>query len=199
MIRENVTRRAGTPAGPPMTTMVAAMLAASLAISGCSGGSTSSTAPSTSSPADNTRLLIQASDIDLPGVTFTAAKPPQGLAKGAAVAFINHDSSVVIDDRITIAPDSASAGAGFNAAKDRLSTFLPNTTTTDVPVGQGGAMAAAKSKDGAKAVTTITFHEGTANVTIEFDSPINNPLPDGFPLAVAQKQDAVVKSSGLAG
>jgi hypothetical protein len=56
----------------------------------------------------------------------------------------------------------------------------------------------AKSKDGSKAVNTIAFYEGTAVVTMEFDSPVNDPLPQGFPIAVAQKQDAAVKS-GLPG
>jgi hypothetical protein len=134
----------------------------------------------------------------LPGDTFTSPKPPQGFAKGAAVGFWNGDHSRVIDDRITIAPDSATAAAAFEGAKQKLSTVLPDTVVTDVPVGQGGAMGVAKSKDGSKAVNTITFHEGRANVTMEFDSPVNDPLPQAFVIAVAQKQDAAVKS-GLPG
>jgi hypothetical protein len=197
-----------------MTAIVGATLAGSLAISGCSksptdsassSSSPSSSPPSASSPSsakptpeDYTKLLIAASDIDLPGDSFTAAKPPQGLAKGAAVGFWNGDHSRVIDDRIAIEPDPAKAEAAFVAAKEKLATVLPDTTMTDISVGQGGALAVAKSKDGSKAVNTITFHEGRAFVTMEFDSPINNPFPQDFPTAVAQKQDAAIKS-GLPG
>lgn len=176
--------------------IVGAALAASLAISGCSKNTPASAARS--APADNSKLPIQASDIDLPGDSFTAAKPPQGFPTGAAVGFYNHDHSRVIDDRILIVLDSATAAKAFEADKGKLATVLPDTTVTDVPVGQGGAMAVAKSKDGSKAVNTIAFYEGRAVVTMEFDSPINDPLSQGFPVAVAQKQDAAIKS-GLPG
>lgn len=223
MTPDRVQRRTGTPArrasafgtaielggakkrvpvrsGQVMTAIVGATLAASLAISGCSNSKTdsSSASSSKSTPDDYSKLLITASDIDLPGDTFTSPKPPQGFPKGAAVGFWNGDHSRVIDDRITIAPDSATAEAAFEGAKQKLSTALPDTVLTDVPVGQGGAMGVAKSKDGSKAVNTITFHEGRANVTMEFDSPVNDPSPQGFVIAVAQKQDAAVKS-GLPG
>jgi hypothetical protein len=49
-------------------------------------------------------------------------------------------------------------------------------------------MGVAKSKDGSKAVNTIAFYEGTAVVTMDFDSPVNATLPEGFPVTVAQKQ-----------
>jgi hypothetical protein len=195
------------PVGPGqvMTAIVGATLAASLAISGCSNSGTNSSSAASSSassskptPDDNSKLLITPSDIDLPGDTFSSPKPPQGFPTGAAVGFWNGDHSRVIDDRITIAPDSATAEAAFGAAKQRISTALPDTTVTDVPVGQGGAMGVAKSKDGSKAVNTVTFHEGRANVTMEFDSPVNDPFPESFVIAVAQKQDAAVKS-GLPG
>jgi hypothetical protein len=191
------------PVGPGqvMTAIVGATLAASLAISGCSNsGNNSSSSASSSKPTpdDNSKLLITPSDIDLPGDTFSSPKPPQGFPTGAAVGFWNHDHSRVIDDRIIIASDSATAEKAFQAEKEKISTALPGTTETDVPVGQGGALGVAKSKDGSKAVNTIAFYEGTAVVTMEFDSPVNDPLPQGFPIAVAQKQDAAVKS-GLPG
>jgi hypothetical protein len=189
-------KRVPVRSGQVMTAVVGATLAASLAISGCSNSTTDASSKST--PHDYSKLVMNASDIDLPGDTFTAAKPPQGFPTGAAVGFWNHDHSRVIDDRIVIASDSATAEKAFQAEKEKISTALPGTTETDVPVGQGGALGVAKSKDGSKAVNTIAFYEGTAVVTMEFDSPVNDPLPQGFPIAVAQKQDAAVKS-GLPG
>jgi hypothetical protein len=186
--------------GQVMTAIVGATLAASLAVSGCSNSTTSSSSDSSSksTPVDNSKLLMNPADIDLAGQTFTAAKPPQGFPTGAAVAFVNGDQSLVIDDRIVIAPDSAAAEKAFEAGKGKLATALPDTTMTDAPVGQGGAMGVAKWKGGTKLANTIAFHEGTAFVTMEFDSPANAPFPQGFPVAVAQKQDAAVKS-GLPG
>ncbi|WP_156656171.1 hypothetical protein [Mycobacterium sp. 852002-51971_SCH5477799-a] len=175
-----------------MTAIAGATLAASLAISGCSNSTTDSSPKST--PEDYSKLLIKASDIDLPGDTFTSPKPAQGVPKGAAVGFWNRDHSRVIDDRIIIAPDSATAEKAFEAEKKKISTALPDTTLTDAPVGQGGALGVAKSKDGSKAVNTIAFHEGQAVVTMELDSPADDPLSQNFAIAVAQKQDAAVKS-----
>jgi hypothetical protein len=137
-------------------------------------------------------------DIVLPGQTFTTAKPPQGFPTGAAVAYVNGDQSLVIDDRIVIAPDAATAEKAFEAGKAKIATALPGTTMTDVPVGQAGAMAAASWKNGTKLANTIAFHEGTAVVTMEFDSPVNAPFPQGFPVTIAQKQDTTL-TSGLPG
>lgn len=223
MIPHRIQRRAGTPTrrataattvielggakrtmsmrpGQVMMAMVGATLAASLVVSGCSNGTTasSSDSPSESTPVDNIKLLMNPAVIDLPGQTFTAAKPPQSFPTGAAVAFVNGDQSLVIDDRIVIASDATTAAKAFEAGKGKIATALPNTTMTDAPVGQGGAMGVAKWKNDTKLVNTITFHEGTAFVTMEFDSPVNDPFPQGFPIAVAQKQDAAVKS-GLPG
>ena len=194
-------KRVPVRSGQVMTAIVGVTLAASLAISGCSNSGTNSSSAASSSassskptPDDYSKLLITPSDIDMPGDTFSSPKPPQGFPTGAAVGFWNGDHSRVIDDRIIISPDSATAEKAFEAEKEKISTFLPDTTVTDAPVGQGGALAVAKSKDGSKAVNTIVFHEGRAVVTMELDSPANDPLPQGFSIAVAQKQDAAVKS-----
>jgi ABC-type dipeptide/oligopeptide/nickel transport system ATPase component len=178
-----------------------ATMAVVLGISGCGKSTTtssSSTASKPPTPIDNTKLLVNPADIVLPGQTFTTAKAPQGFPTGAAVAYVNGDQSLVIDDRIIIAPDAATAEKAFEAGKAKIATALPGTTMTDVSVGQGAAMGVATWKNGTKLANTVTFHEGTAVATMEFDSPVNAPFPEGFPVAIAQKQDAAIKS-GLPG
>lgn len=184
-----------------MMAMVGATMAATLAISGCSHDTTPSSASTASkppTPVDNTTLLMNPADIVLPGQTFTTAKAPQGFPTGAAVAYLNSDQSLVIDDRIILAPDAATAEKAFEAGKTKIANALPGTTMTDVPVGQGAAMGVATWKNGTKLANTVIFHEGTAVATMEFDSPVNAPFPQGFPVAIAQKQDAAIKS-GLPG
>jgi hypothetical protein len=183
--------------GQVMMALVGATLVASLAVSGCGKSTTgsSSASSSKSAPVDNAKLLMNPADIDLPGQTFTAAKPPQGFPTGAAVAFVNGDQSLVIDDRIVIAPDTATVPKAYEAGKAKIATALPGTTMSDAPVGQGGAMGVATWKNGTKLANTVVFYEGTAIVTMEFDSPVNAPYPQGFPVAIAQKQDAAIKNS----
>ncbi len=49
------------------------------------------------------------------------------------------------------------------------------------------------SPDGSQSVTMLTFTEGNAATTIEFDGPPADPVPTDMALEFGQKQDAAIK------
>src|ERR1700681_482626 len=89
--------------------------------SGSAASSASSATSSSSSahPADYTALLIKASDITLPGDTFTAQPPTQNPngQPGAATVFSNQNDTRKIGDDILILPDPAQAVSALDEEK----------------------------------------------------------------------------------
>ena len=158
-----------------------------------SQGSTSASAPAP--PADYTRLLIQASDINAPEA-FTASPPvqnPNG-QPGVASTFSNPDRSHVI--YVTIAVLAAATNA-LNARKGGLDGVV-HGNPEPINVGTGGTTISGSSPDGSKGVTVLLFTEGKAFAELEFDGPPDSLVPPDFVTDVGQKQDAAIKK-GLAG
>jgi hypothetical protein len=54
-------------------------------------------------------------------------------------------------------------------------------------------MVSGMSPDGTKSVTVLTFTQGTAAATIEFDGPPRDPAPADFVVELGQKQDTAIK------
>jgi hypothetical protein len=195
--------------------VAAATLVMGVTVTGCgsksdkatttsSSGSTSSTSAATSSPsssaqaapADYTNLLIQASDIALPGDTFTAAPPtqnPNGKA-GVATVFSNQGDTREIGDTILILPDPAGAATALDGAKSSLGSSVTGGEPQPAEVGAGGTIVSGTSPDGSKSVTVVLFTEGKAFVTLEFDGKPDDPVPPDFATGIGQKQDAAIKS-----
>lgn len=184
--------------------------AATLLAAGCGGSSTSSSPASSSSAAssrtsstaaastDYAKLLIAASDIVAPGDTFTAQEPtmnPSG-APGVATVFSNGGDTREIGDTILVLPDAAGAATALKGATAALGTSVVGGTPAPASVGSDSVMVSGASPDGAKAVTVLLFTQGTAFVTLEFDSAAEDPVPPEFVLDVAGKQDQKV-TAGL--
>jgi hypothetical protein len=186
--------------------------AATLLTAGCGGSSSSSSsspasssstaASSTSSTAaastDYAKLLIAASDIVAPGDTFTAQEPtmnPNG-APGVATVFSNGGDTREIGDTILVLPDAAGAATALKGATAALGTSVVGGTPAPASVGSDSVMVSGASPDGAKAVTVLLFTQGSAFVTLEFDSAAEDPVPSEFVLDVAGKQDQKI-TAGL--
>ncbi|WP_353370512.1 hypothetical protein [Mycobacterium sp.] len=169
--------------------------------SATSPASSSATSSSSSAPAaDYTALLIKASDITLPGDTFTAQPPiqnPNG-QPGVAQIFSNQNDTRHIGNTILILPDADRAVSELDLEKAALGDMVTGGTPTPAAVGTAGTMVSGTSPDGSKAVTVLLFTEGKAFTNLEFDSPPNDPVPPGFVTDVGQKQDAAIKN-GLHG
>jgi len=165
-----------------------------------SGSSSAASSSSSAATADYTALLIKASDITLPGDTFTAQPPiqnPNG-QPGVAQIFSNQNDTRHIGATILILPDPDQAVSELDEEKAALGDSVKGGTPAPAAVGNGGTTVSGTSPDGSKAVTVLLFTEGKAFVNLEFDSPPNDPVPAQFVTDVGQKQDTAIKN-GLHG
>ena len=165
-----------------------------------SGSSSAASSSSSAAAADYTALLIKASDITLPGDTFTGQPPiqnPNG-QPGVAQIFGNQNDTRHVGDTILILPDADQAVSELDLEKAALGSTVTGGSPAPAAVGTGGTMISGTAADGSKAVTVLLFTEGKAFVNLEFDSAPNDPLPPQFVTAVGQKQDTGIKN-GLHG
>jgi hypothetical protein len=170
--------------------------------SGSAAASGSSSAPSSSSSAqtaDYTALLIKASDITLPGDTFYPRPPiqiPNG-QPGVAQIFSTQNDIRLIGVRILVLPDPDQAVSELDQWKAE-GDMVTGGTPAPAAVGTGGTMASGTAGEGSKAVTVLVFTEGKAVVNLNFESPLNDPVPPQFVTDVGQKQDTAIRN-GLHG
>jgi hypothetical protein len=169
--------------------------------SATSAGSNSATSSSSSAAAaDYTGLMIKASDITLPGDTFTGQPPiqnPNG-QPGVAQIVSNQNDTRHVGDTILILPDPDQAVSELDLEKAALGDMVKGGTPAPAAVGTGGTMVSGTAPDGAKAVTVLLFTEGKAFTNLEFDSAPNDPVAPQFVTDVGQKQDTAIKN-GLHG
>lgn len=168
--------------------------------SASAGSSSAASSSNSAAPADYTALLIKASDIILPGDTFTAQPPiqnPNG-QPGVAQIFGNQNDSRHVGDTILILPDADQAVSELDEEKAALGDMVKGGTPAPAAVGTGGTMVSGTAPEGSKAVTVLLFTEDKAFVNLEFDSPPNDPVPPQFVTDVGQKQDTAIKN-GLHG
>jgi hypothetical protein len=158
-----------------------------------SAGSTSETA----APVDYTSLPVKAEDIVIPGETFTASEPQlnPGGAEGIAVAFSNEGETRSIGDSIVIFPSAEASKAGLDGAVAALDKSIANPAPKPAEVGTEGVVASGEAPDGSKAVTVVTFTQGSAFVVMEFDSAAGDPVPEDFAVSLAQKQAENIKGA----
>jgi hypothetical protein len=165
--------------------------------SATSAGSNSATSSSSSAAtADYTALLIRASDITLPGDTFTGQPPiqnPNG-QPGVAQMFSNQHDTRHLGVTILILPDADQAVSELDQEKAALGDMIKGGTPAPAAAGTGGTMVSGTAPDGSKAVTVLLFTEGKAFANLEFDSPPNDPVPPQFVTDVGNKQDAAIKN-----
>ena len=191
------------------------LLAIGVSVGGCSsnnstssGSASSKTSSSTSSTSsaptsqsatagDYSNLLIQPTDITVPGDTFTLGQPPMQNPNGQpgiAAIFTNSDGTRQIGDTILVLPDASAAATALEGAKASLGSAVTGGTPQPAAVGTGGTMVSGTSPDGSKAVTVLLFTEGKAFATLEFDSAPTEPVPPEVLTDVGQKQDTAIKN-----
>jgi cyanophycinase-like exopeptidase len=120
---------------------------------------------------------------------------PNG-APGVATVFSNGGDTREIGDTILVLPDAAGAATALKGATAALGTSVVGGTPAPASVGSDSVMVSGASPDGAKAVTVLLFTQGSAFVTLEFDSAAEDPVPPEFVLDVAGKQDQKI-TAGL--
>jgi hypothetical protein len=168
--------------------------------SAASSSSKSTSSSSSAQPADYTKLLIPATDINVPGDTFTMQEPqvnPSG-KPGVAAGYANQAGTRELGITILMVPSESDASGTMEATKTAAEQAITGAQSQPADVGSGGATITGTSADGTKAATILVFSEGKAVTTIEFDSAANDPVPPEVVLDVGQKQDAAIKA-GLPG
>jgi hypothetical protein len=161
-----------------------------------SGSNTATPTSGSAQPADYTALLLKASDITLPGDTFTGQPPiqnPNG-QPGVAQIFSNQNDTRHVAATILILPDPDQAISELDEEKAALGDMVKGGTPAPAAVGTGGTIVSGTAPEGSKAVTVLLFTEGKAFVNLEFDSALNDPVPPQFVTDVGQKQDTAIKN-----
>jgi hypothetical protein len=164
-----------------------------------SSASPSSAAPTSSTgaaqPSDYSNLLIKPTDIVVPGDTFTLTQTlPVPNPAGIEGVFTNQGASRKIDDTIYVYSDAGAAAQALDASAKGIQELSVKAPPSPVDVGTGAQMATGPSPDGAKAKAIVMFTEGKVFGVLEFESPPNDPVPPGFVVDLARKQDAAIKS-----
>jgi hypothetical protein len=109
--------------------------------------------------------------------------------QGVSATF-NHRDGRQITTTVLFFPDPDAATASLNGAN----ADVVNPKSSPAPVGTGGTLVSGTSPDGVQSVSVLTFTEGNAATTIEFDGPPNDPVPHDMAVDLGQKQDAAIKN-----
>lgn len=146
-------------------------------------------------PSDYSNLLIKATDIVVPGDTFTLTQTlPVPNPAGTEGVFMNQAASRKVDDTIYVYPDAGAASQALDQSAKGIQELSVKAAPTPADVGTGGQMAVGPSPDGSKSKAIVMFTEGKVFVVLEFESAPNDPLQPDFVLDLAKKQDAAIKN-----
>jgi hypothetical protein len=128
-------------------------------------------------------------------LAYNAAPPvfnPNG-QPGVTAVYNHRDGGRQITSTILILPDAAAASAAVNGPRAELAGKVANGQTQPAAVGAGGTMVSGMSPDGSKSVTVLTFTQGNAAATIEFDGAPKDPAPADLVVELGQKQDTAIR------
>jgi hypothetical protein len=113
-----------------------------------------------------------------------------GGQQGVTAVYTHREGGTrTITTNIMILPDAQAATASLAGAAAEVA----NQQSQPAAVGSGGTMVTGTSPDGTESVTILTFTQGNAAATIEFDGPPNDPAPADMVLEYGQKQDTAIR------
>jgi hypothetical protein len=72
---------------------------------------------------------------------------------------------------------------------------VAGSTAQPAPVGAGATIVSGTSPDGSKSLAVLTFTEGSAFTTIEFEGPTNDPVPIDLVTEYGQRQATVIRDT----
>ncbi|MEE6176258.1 hypothetical protein [Mycobacterium sp. 050134] len=188
----------GNKSAAPSTSRSASASTASASSSAAS----SSAAPTSGAaqPSDYSNLLIKATDIVVPGDTFTLAQSvPVPSPAGVDGLFMNQANSRKIDVTLYVYPDAGAAGQARDMAAQAMTDpeiGVKGGAPGPIDIGTNGTMVigTANKHDGPVSKAMVMFVEGKVFADLEFESAPGDPVPQDFVLDVARKQDAAIKS-----
>jgi len=128
-------------------------------------------------------------------LAYNAAPPtfnPNG-QPGVTAVYTHRDGSRQITSTILVLPDAQAATATLSGAQPQVTGMVANGKTEPAAVGTGGTTVSGMSPDGSKSVTVLTFTQGNAATTIEFDGLPKDPAPVDLVLELGRKQDTAIR------
>jgi hypothetical protein len=128
---------------------------------------------------------------------YVAAAPvqnPQG-QPGVEAVFTHRDGTREITNTILILADAPAATAAMDQARSTLAGQVTASTTQPASVGTGATIVSGTSPDDAKSVAVLTFTEGSAFTTIEFEGPPNDPVPVDLVTEYGQHQATAIRDA----
>lgn len=162
--------------------------------------SSSSAAPTSSAPpaqpGDYTGLLMPASDIAVPGDTFTLTqKTPINTPAGIEGIYNNQNNTRKVEISIYIYGSPAEAAQALDVNSKAIPELAVKNTPVPADVGTGAMTAVGPSPDGLKAKGIVMFTEGKVLTVIELESAPDDLVDQDFVLDLGRKQDAVIKAN----
>ena len=143
-------------------------------------------------PGDYTALLIDP-NVVTDSQAWSSGAPtvnPNG-QPGVTAVFTHRDGSRTITDTVLVLPDPNSATAANATARD--DNTITNPTSQSVAVGTDGQLTTGTTPDG-RSVGVLTFTQGRAATTIEFEGAANDPVPVDLVEQLGQAQLAQITS-----
>jgi hypothetical protein len=128
-------------------------------------------------------------------LAYNAAPPvfnPNG-QPGVEAVYTHRDGSRQITSTILVLPDAQAATAALDGARAVLAGKVSNGQTQPAAVGSGATMVSGMSPDGSKSVTVLSFTQGNAATTIEFDGAAKDPAPADLVVELGRKQDTAIR------
>jgi hypothetical protein len=149
----------------------------------------------TAAPGDYSGLAVSPNDVT-DSLAYSVGQQtvnPNG-QPGVTTVYSHRDNTRQVTNTILILPDPAAATASVNGSRADMSGKVANGKTQPTAVGSDGMTVSGLSPDGSKSVTVLTFAEGNAATSIEFDGPPKDPVPMDLVVEYGQKQDAAIKA-----
>jgi hypothetical protein len=147
-------------------------------------------------PVDYSTLPIHPNAItDSSAYTAAAPVPDPNGQPGVMEVYTHRDGTRQITNTILVLPDAQAATAATDEAKALLAGKVVNSTTTPSQVGTGGTIVSGSSPDGSKSISVLTFTQGNAATTIEFDGPRNDPAPVDMVTDFGQQQANALRNA----
>ena len=111
----------------------------------------------------------------------------------------DQDGTRKVDVTLYVYPDAGAAGQARDMTVQTMADpdlGVKGGSPTPIDVGTNGTMAigTATKHDGPVSKAMVMFVEGKVFADLEFESPLNDPVPQDVVLDVARKQNAAIKS-----
>lgn len=108
--------------------------------------------------------------------------------QGVEQKFTHRDGSRLITTTILVLPTAQDATGSMDAWRSGLQSIVTNQANQPVPVGADGTLVTGTSPDGAQSVGVLLFTEANAAVEVQFDGPIDDPVPADLVTQYGQDQ-----------